>query len=145
MRSCDSDSISSYGVIPVSRIGTFERSSSIPTPPREHISNVEDVNPAAPMSWMATTASPWRTSRTASRTSFSANGSPTWTVGRRWDFASSKTSDAIDAPWIPSRPVFEPAYRTGFPGPAAFARKMRSWRTSPTAIAFTRMFLSKAG
>ena len=77
MRSCDSESISSYGVIPVSRIGTFERSSSIPTPPREHISNVEDVSPAAPMSWMATTASPSRTSRTASRTSFSTNGSPT--------------------------------------------------------------------
>ena len=109
MRSCDSESISSYGVIPVSRIGTFVRSSSIPTPPRAHISNVEDVSPAAPMSWIATTASPSRTSRTASRTSFSTNGSPTCTVGRRCDFRSSKASDAIDAPWIPSRPVFEPA------------------------------------
>ena len=95
--------------MPVSRIGTFERSRRIPTPPREHISNVEDVRPAAPMSWIATTASPSRTSRTASRTSFSTNGSPTCTVGRRCDFASSKTSEAIEAPWIPSRPVFEPA------------------------------------
>ena len=81
----------------------------MPTSPRAHISNEDDVRPAAPMSWMATTASPSRTSRTASRRSFSANGSPTWTVGRRFAFSSSKTSDAIDAPWMPSRPVFEPA------------------------------------
>ena len=108
IRSCDSESISSYGVIPSSRTGTFERSRRIPTPPREHISNVEEVRPAAPMSWIATTASPWSTSRTPSRTSFSTNGSPTCTVGRRFAFSSSKTSEAIDAPWIPSRPVFDP-------------------------------------
>ena len=50
MRSCDSESITSYGIIPVSRSGTFARSISIPVPPRLAISQVEQVSPAAPMS-----------------------------------------------------------------------------------------------
>ena len=41
--------------------------------------------------------------------SFSVKGSPTWTVGR-FCLASSaaNSSDAMVAPWMPSRPVFEP-------------------------------------
>ena len=50
MRSCDSLSIISYGVMPVSRCGTRSSSISMPTPPREAISHEELVSPAAPMS-----------------------------------------------------------------------------------------------
>ena len=109
MRSCDSDSMISYGVIPVSRIGTRERSISTPLPARPAISNVEEVRPAAPMSWMPTTASVAKSSRHASSRSFSVKGSPTWTLGL-FCFVSSpaNSSDAIVAPWMPSRPVFDP-------------------------------------
>ena len=44
--------------------------------------HVEQVNPAAPMSWMPTSASLFITSRQASRSSFSMKGSPTCTAGR---------------------------------------------------------------
>ena len=50
MRSCDSESMISYGVMPVSRCGTCGRSISMPVPPRLPISQVEQVSPAAPMS-----------------------------------------------------------------------------------------------
>ena len=54
MRSWDSDSSTSYGVIPGSRVGTRERSISTPTPPFAAISADDEMRPAAPMSWMAT-------------------------------------------------------------------------------------------
>ena len=54
IRSCDSESRISYGVIPSSRVGTRPVSISTPTPPRAAISALELVSPAAPMSWMAT-------------------------------------------------------------------------------------------
>ena len=143
MRSCDSDSMISYGVIPVSRAGTFDRSISTPLPARPAISNVEDVRPAAPMSWMPTTASVWKSSRHASMRSFSVKGSPTCTVGR-FCFASSaaNSSEAIVAPWMPSRPVFEPTYTMGLPAPSARPRKMRSLRTMPRFMTLTRMLPS---
>ena len=47
-------------------------------------------------------------SSVASISSFSAKGSPTWTVGRLSSDASSNSADAMVAPWIPSRPVLEP-------------------------------------
>jgi len=50
IRSCDSESRISYGVIPGSRVGTLDRSISTPTPPRAAISAEDDVKPAAPMS-----------------------------------------------------------------------------------------------
>ena len=53
-------------------------------------------------------ASPAISSRHASINSFSRNGSPTCTVGRRSSEPSSNVSEAIVAPWIPSRPVFAP-------------------------------------
>ena len=45
-----SESIISYGVIPVSRHGTLLRSNSIPIFPFEAISTEEEVKPAAPIS-----------------------------------------------------------------------------------------------
>ncbi len=68
--------------MPVSRTGTRSRSSSMPSPPLPAISTADEVRPAAPISWIATIASPCISSRQASISSFSVNGSPTWTVGR---------------------------------------------------------------
>ncbi len=94
--------------MPVSRCGTWSRSSSIPTPPLPAISTEELVSPAAPMSWIATMASVAISSRQASISSFSVKGSPTWTVGRfSWALAPN-AAEAMVAPWMPSRPVFEP-------------------------------------
>ena len=75
--SCDSESIISYAVIPVSRCGTSVRSSSRPVPARAAISTDDEVNPAAPMSWIPAIAPDRIASRQASRSSFSKNGSPT--------------------------------------------------------------------
>ena len=108
MRSCDSESMISYGVMPVSRCGTSETSISTPAPPRDPISVVEQVRPAAPMSWMPISASVCITSRHASSSSFSMNGSPTCTAGRFSADFSSNSADAIVAPWMPSRPVLAP-------------------------------------
>ena len=98
MRSCDSDSMISYGVMPVSRCGTCMTSISMPAPPREPISQVEQVSPAAPMSWTPIRASVFISSRHASSRSFSMNGSPTCTAGRFSADASSNSADAIVAP-----------------------------------------------
>ena len=54
----------------------------MPVPPRLPISQVEQVSPAAPMSWMPTMAPVCMASRQASSSSFSRNGSPTCTLGR---------------------------------------------------------------
>ena len=66
IRSCDSLSKISYGVMPGSRFGTLARSISTPVPPRLAVSQVEQVSPAAPMSWMPATASVASNSRQAS-------------------------------------------------------------------------------
>ncbi len=80
----------------------------MPEPPLAAISTEDEVSPAAPMSWMARIASSAISSRQASSSSFSANGSPTCTVGRFSSVCSPNSSDAMVAPWMPSRPVFEP-------------------------------------
>ena len=54
---------------------------------------------------MATTASSRASSRHASMSSFSRNGLPTWTAGRRSSRSSPSVAEANEAPWIPSRPV----------------------------------------
>jgi hypothetical protein len=77
-------------------------------PAREAISKEEEVSPAAPMSWIPTIASVFISSRHASSRSFSVNGSPTCTVGRFSSDLSSNSPEAIVAPWMPSRPVFDP-------------------------------------
>ncbi len=80
----------------------------MPTPPLPAISTDELVRPAAPMSWMATIASVAISSRQASISSFSVNGSPTCTVGRFSSELASNSALAMVAPWMPSRPVLEP-------------------------------------
>ena len=94
--------------MPSSRHGTLFMSSRIPAPPFDAISTEELVSPAAPMSWIATMASVAISSRHASISNFSVNGSPTWTVGRFSSLFSSKSALAMVAPWMPSRPVLDP-------------------------------------
>jgi hypothetical protein len=94
--------------MPGSRIGTRSSCSSMPSPPLPAISVEEEVSPAAPMSWIATIASVAISSRHASISSFSLNGSPTCTVGRFSSEFSSNSAEAMVAPWMPSRPVFAP-------------------------------------
>jgi hypothetical protein len=108
MRSCDSESITSYGVMPSSRRGTASMSITRPLPARLAISTLEEVSPAAPMSWMPTSASVLNSSRQASSKSFSRKGSPTCTVGRFDSLSSSNSALAMVAPWMPSRPVRAP-------------------------------------
>ena len=48
--SCDSEIMISNGSMPASRSGTRPTSTSIPTPPAEAISAVEELRPAAPRS-----------------------------------------------------------------------------------------------
>ena len=79
MRSCDSEIITSNGSRPGSRRGIASRSTSIPVPPRSAVSHVAQVIPAAPRSWTPTTRPFAISSSVASISSFSANGSPTWT------------------------------------------------------------------
>ncbi len=73
--------------------------------------------------------------------SFSMNGSPTCTAGRLVGPPASKVSDArIDAPPMPSPPVFAPYRTTRLPTPLALARWMSSWRRVPTQSALTSGF-----
>ena len=137
IRSCDSESRISYGVIPGSRVGTRDRSISTPTPPRAAISADEDVSPAAPMSWIATMCPEAISSRLASSSSFSVNGSPTWTCGRRRSLSCVSSSDANDAPWMPSRPVRAPTTSSTLPTPRAAAVIKSASRSRPTHIALT--------
>ncbi len=145
MRSCDSLSRISYGVMPVSRTGTFVTSIVTPTSPRAAISAELDVSPAAPMSWIATMCPLLINSRLASSSSFSVNGSPTCTRGRFASLDAERSSEANDAPWMPSRPVRAPTAITGFPTPSAFARMRSLSCSSPTHIALTSGFPSYAG
>ena len=73
------------------------------------ISTEDEVNPAAPMSWIATIASPCISSRHASINNFSVKGSPTCTVGRFSPASAPNSAEAIVvALWMPSRPVLAP-------------------------------------
>ncbi len=77
IRSCDSEIITSNGSRPGSRRGIASRSTSIPVPPRSAVSEVAHVMPPAPRSWSPSTRPRSMSSRLASISSFSANGSPT--------------------------------------------------------------------
>ncbi len=94
--------------MPFSRLGTLATSISMPAPPRLAISQVEQVRPAAPMSWMPTSSSPWINSSVASIKSFSMKGSATWTALRFSVDSSVISVEAKVAPWMPSRPVVAP-------------------------------------
>jgi hypothetical protein len=113
-----------------------------PTSPRSAISADDEVRPAAPMSWMATMWPERMSSSEASRSSFSVNGSPTCTRGRLASFSSERSSEANEAPWMPSRPVRAPTAITGFPMPSAFAVMSSSTFITPTHIALTSGFPS---
>ncbi len=60
------------------------------------------------MSWIETTAPDAISSRHASSSRFSVNGSPTCTVGRFSSIVSSNSAEAMVAPPTPSRPVLAP-------------------------------------
>jgi hypothetical protein len=77
-------------------------------------------------------------SSVASISSFSANGSPTWTLGRLDGSWSPNVAEAsTDAPPIPSRPVAEPYSTTRLPTPSAAARVSIPSSSSPIAITLT--------
>ena len=143
MRSWDSETMISKGSMSASRSGTRATSRSIPTPPLDAISEADEVSPAAPRSCSETSRSRSSSSSEHSMSFFSANGSPTWTVGRLSPSASSSSALAsTDAPPMPSRPVEAPKRTTTLPTPAAAERIMRSVSASPSAIALTRQLCS---
>ena len=93
IRSWDSESITSYGVMSESRRGTLDTSMSKPAPALSAASTHADDSPAAPRSCMPTTCSVAASSRQASISTFSRNGLPTWTAGR----SSRSSSNVRDA------------------------------------------------
>ena len=74
--SWDSEIMISYGSMLASRRGTRSTARSIPTPPAEAISAEDEVRPAAPRSWTATSSSRSSSSRQHSISFFSSKGSP---------------------------------------------------------------------
>ncbi len=88
-------------------------------PPRLAVSQVEQVSPAAPMSWMPTTRPGTAIiSRQASIRSFSMKGSPFCTAGRSDELSALSSFEANAAPPRPSRPVGGARHsRPGCPGP----------------------------
>ena len=69
---------------------------------------------------------------------FSANGSPTCTLGRLVGPPAENVSDArIEAPPMPSPPVRAPKSTTLLPAPRALARCRSSWRRMPTLVTLT--------
>ena len=144
IRSCDSLERISAGVIPSARSGTLSSTMCIPPSPAEASSEVAQDNPAPPRSWMPTTRPAWKTSRVHSISTFSANGSPTWTDGsfRRPALSSpsapAKVADAsTDTPPMPSSPVREPYRMILLPAPEACAVCRSSLRSTPMQAALT--------
>jgi hypothetical protein len=117
---------------------------STPVPPRAAISVEEETSPAAPMSWIPTMWPERISSSDASSSSFSVNGSPTCTIGRFASLSSVSSAEAKVAPWMPSRPVFEPTAMIGLPTPSATPVISSSRFISPIAIALTSGFPSYA-
>ena len=70
--------------------------------------------------------------------SFSAKGSPIWTLGRDSSAPSPSVREArTDTPPMPSRPVRAPIRRSRFPSPSARARTSLSARATPTHMTLT--------
>ncbi len=92
----------------------------MPLLPAADVSVSAQVRPAPPRSWMPSTSFASYISRQASMSSFSVNGSPTWTLGRRAGPSSSKVALARTlTPPMPSRPVLAPSSTTTLPTPRA--------------------------
>lgn len=138
IRSWDSESKYSQAAMPLSRAGTRSRSKRIPTPPLAAISAVEQVIPAAPMSWAATTAPVAKASRQASMRHLPRKGSPTCTAGRSCCASSLSSALAKLAPRIPSRPVVAPTYKIGLPTPRAADFTTAGVSSRPRAMTLTR-------
>ena len=133
IRSWDSLVMTSNASMPASRRGTADTSTSMPTPPREAVSEVAHVRPAPPRSWMPTTRPASSNSRHASMSRFSSKGSPTCTLGRLSVSASSNPAEASTlTPPMPSRPVEDPSSTARFPTPLAWPRTSRSTGRTPT-------------
>ena len=109
IRSCDSLIRISSGASVESRSGTASSSTCMPPSPAEASSDVAQDRPAPPRSWMPLTSPAANSSRVHSMSSFSMNGSPTWTLGRLAGPVLSKVSLArIETPPMPSPPVLAP-------------------------------------
>ena len=108
----------SNGSMSSSRSGTFDTSMSSPTCPPEAISEDDDDSPAAPRSCSEVSVPRSSSSRHASITRFSSNGSPICTVGRLESSSVSSSAEAsTDAPPMPSRPVRAPMSTSRLPTP----------------------------
>ena len=123
--------------MPVSRAGTWSRSSSMPTPPLPAISTEELVSPAAPMSWMATIASVAISSRHASISSFSVNGSPTCTVGRFSSVVGGELGRGHGRPMDAVAPGLRADIDHRIADAGGGDRKILSFRAMPTVMALT--------
>ena len=143
MRSCDSLIKISGGPSDASRSGTSSSRTSMPPVPAAASSVVAHATPAAPRSWMPVTRPPAKSSRQHSTSSFSGNGSPTWTLGRLADAVPSEAASpnvalaSTEAPPTPSGPVVEPNRITLLPGPLAAATCRSPCRMTPTQSALT--------
>ena len=141
MRSCDSLIRISAGPSAGSRSGTASSSTRMPVPPPAASSAVAQDTPAAPRSWIALTSPAAYSSRQHSTSSFSVNGSPTWTLGRLAESVPPNVALAsTDAPPMPSGPVREPNRMTLLPGPRAAASFRSACRMTPTQSALTSGF-----
>ena len=141
IRSCDSLMRISAGPSVGSRSGTASRAIRMPEPPPAASSAVAQEMPAAPRSWIPATTPAAPSSRQHSTSSFSMNGSPTWTLGRFAD--SPPPNEALastDAPPMPSGPVPAPNRMTLLPSPRAAASWRSPCRMTPTHRAFTSGF-----
>ena len=142
IRSWDSLIRISGGPSEGSRSGTASSWMRMPPVPAAASSVVAQATPAAPRSWMPTTRPPANSSRQHSTSSFSRNGSPTWTLGRLAAAAEPPNAAlaSTEAPPTPSGPVADPNRITLFPGPLAAATCRSPWRITPTQSALTSGF-----
>ena len=143
MRSCDSLIKISGGPSEASRSGTASSSMRMPPVPAAASSVVAQATPAAPRSWRPATRPPAKSSRQHSTSSFSVNGSPTWTLGRLAASADEPPNAALastEAPPTPSGPVVDPNRITLLPGPWAAATCRSPCRITPTQSALTSGF-----
>ena len=117
---------------------TFFSCTRMPMLPFEASSLVAHEMPAPPRSWMPATTPAWKSSRQHSMSTFSANGSPTWTAGRLVGPSSPKVSEASTlTPPMPSAPVLAPKRITRSPALVALASLRSSCFREPIERAFT--------
>ena len=138
IRSCDSLARISVGDIDASRSGTRSSQTRMPVPAAAAVSVSAQVRPAPPRSWIPATRPASYSSRQLSISSFSMNGSPTCTDGRRCSAPSSKVAEAsTETPPMPSRPVRAPSSTTTLPTPAASLCCSRATGRTPMLSALT--------